>query len=108
MSARGLLAALRGDYQEAKTHLTGQGEDSAGTIEYIDAWNRLFRGWALRLCGRFDESKAELKHAQAFFSGVQVPSGEIHAALELAACEIEERNNAGAEKRLHALRSRFT
>ena len=44
----------------------------------------------------------------AFFSRAKVLSGEIHAALELAACDLDASDTSSAEKRITALRSRFT
>jgi len=103
-----LLDALGGNAVEVR-NATGAGDE--GTTEelgYLDAWNRVFSGWALRLSGHIDAARREFEPARAFFARVHVDAGEIHAALELAACDLDEGAHARAAKRLDALASRFT
>ncbi len=43
---RAALAALRGDSRGAKRSLLPLAPRSGGEVPYVDAWNRVFRGWA--------------------------------------------------------------
>ncbi|MBN1442925.1 MAG: sigma 54-interacting transcriptional regulator [Planctomycetes bacterium] len=104
----GLLAALRGEVREAQTAWAGFEETPSREIGYLDAGNRLFVGWSRRLCGLLDEAEADLEYARAFFSRKKLQPAEIHAALELSACDLDAGRAARAERRLAALRSRFT
>ena len=101
-----LLAALRGEKKIAKKSIALFNREVSREIAYLDGWNRIFLGWALRLVGRPGEAKAELDEARAFFSRARVPSGEIHAQLELAAVEAGDGRPSHAAKRLKALRTR--
>jgi len=110
-SRRAVLAALRGELSAARKSCASvplaSPATSAAGIPYLDAWNRLFAGWALRLCGRHADAAAALEDARTFFAKVKVPAGEIHAVLELAALEADRGDADGAEKLLGKLRRRF-
>jgi DNA-binding NtrC family response regulator/tetratricopeptide (TPR) repeat protein len=100
------LAALRGDSREARA-ICDRAAAAGPGIGQLDAWNRVFLGWAERLLRRHDAAAAHLEPARAFFQASEVPGGEIHAALELAAVDIDRGEPAAARERLDGLRERF-
>ncbi len=100
------LAALGGDERRARAWLDASPRSADGTIEYVGAWNQVFRGWAWRLVGRMGEAEEALGAARRFFSKVKVPGGEVLAGLELAAVEIDRGSLDRARERLAALSDR--
>jgi DNA-binding NtrC family response regulator/tetratricopeptide (TPR) repeat protein len=102
---RAVLAALRGDIRGASDAC--RAAEAASAPAYLVAWNRVFVGWARRLAGQGSEAAAALEEARAFFFRAKVPSGEIHASLELAAVDADGGRPDRARKRLERLRSRF-
>jgi DNA-binding NtrC family response regulator len=104
---RALLAALRGDKRAFLAAWKASGEARREPVPpYLDAWNRVFLGWALRLLSQSEKAKEQLEAAVAFFSRVDVPLGEVHAQLELARVELQMGKRGAAERRLQILRSR--
>jgi DNA-binding NtrC family response regulator/Tfp pilus assembly protein PilF len=106
-SRRAALAALRGDMKGARERLASMRESPLSGVAYLDAWNRVFLGWARRLSGDREGAAASLEAARAFFHRVKAPGGEIHATLELAALETDAGRPEKAAKRFAALRERF-
>jgi DNA-binding NtrC family response regulator/Tfp pilus assembly protein PilF len=102
------LAALRGEMREARAFASSGAARTSGGVPYLDAWNRVFLGWAQRLLGAAEDARKTLQGARAFFSRYKVPAGEIHCELELAALEADGGSFARAQKRLGALRARTT
>ncbi|MBI4606285.1 MAG: sigma 54-interacting transcriptional regulator [Planctomycetes bacterium] len=104
---RAVLAALRGDLRGARESSAACLARPAADIPYLDAGNRVFAGWARRLCGQHDGAKAALEEAREFFSRIKVPAGEVHAALELAALEADRGDPECAQRLLQKLRGSF-
>lgn len=108
LSRRAVLAALGGDRAEAKSCTTLYDTLEAHGIEYLEAWNSLFLGWAHRLTAERERSARELRRALDFFSAAKVPVGEIHARLELAALAADAGKLQKADRLLQAVRNRHT
>jgi DNA-binding NtrC family response regulator len=104
-AALAALACRRAEARAACETCTALGR---GTVPFLESGNRLFLGWAHRLLGERNKARAALAGALRFFARVNVPAGEIHAALELAALEADAGEHARARRRLAGLRARFT
>ncbi|MBI4602411.1 MAG: sigma 54-interacting transcriptional regulator [Planctomycetes bacterium] len=102
---RAAALALRDRARDARAACAAAGEMPA-SIPFVDAWNKVFLGWAHRLLGQRAEASGRLEEARAFFARVGAPQGEIHAELELSAVEADSGDLGGAERRLRALRAR--
>jgi tetratricopeptide (TPR) repeat protein len=61
-----------------------EGNQHAQPIGYLEAWNKLFLGWAERLSRRFEAAEAHLEEARAFFNRALVPLGSRNAAHDLS------------------------
>jgi DNA-binding NtrC family response regulator len=101
------LCALRRETRGARAAATACIGRSRGGIAYLEAWNRVFIGWALRLLGRTGEAAEELEEARDFFESAKVPAGEIHSTLELAAAQADAGHPERAGDRLQGLLERF-
>jgi len=105
---RALLHALHGDAREARASCLSYANKADCDVQYIEAWSRIFLGWAQRLLGLREESRSCLEYSREFFARVNVPAGKIHCELELLALEGEAGKAGRARKRLKALRARTT
>jgi hypothetical protein len=100
------LAALHGDVKGAAASIAAWAGAPPERVLYLDAWTRLFLGWARRLVGRREEAEADLERARTAFARWKVPCGEIQAELELAVLDADRGRTAAAMERTHALRAR--
>jgi transcriptional regulator with AAA-type ATPase domain len=103
---RAALAALRGERKEAEEECAAARRGLDGKVAYVDAWNRVFIGWALRLAGRADDARDDLEGARSFFATAKVPAGEVHAGLELAGLEIDQGALDAARAHIDAIEAR--
>ena len=102
-----LISARRGDGPRPASDAEQQATEAGREVDYIDAWNRLYLGWAQRLAGHFESARERLEAARAFFKEVSVPAGEIQAEIELAALHLESDRPSRAEKYFRSIRGRF-
>src|SRR5262249_57511822 len=70
---RAALAALCGEDREARALATSLAETASVHVTFLEAWDRIFLGWAQRLLGQWEEAAANLEAAREFFSRVKVP-----------------------------------
>ncbi len=108
---RAQIAGLRGDSRGAVEACSAweEGEQGAAPgVPYLDGWNRIFLGWSRRLIGAYEKATEDLERARAFFLRTRVPSGEIHARLELAALDADQGRVQAAQRKLAAVRKRYT
>lgn len=103
-----LVAAFRGDARTAALEEAACSVHALDRFRDIEAWNRIFLGWASRLLNRSEVARGSLEKARRFFARARVPAGELHARLELAAVDSESGRAERAARRLAGLQERFT
>jgi transcriptional regulator with PAS, ATPase and Fis domain len=82
-------------------------EAPAARVPYLEAWDRVFLGWAYRLLGNPHDAVTCLENAAQFFSRIKVPAGEIRATLELAMLDAERGDLKAARQRIRALKASY-
>ncbi len=105
-----LLSAFRGERRRTSAgedDRTQRSGDAGARVEYLDAWNALYIGWANRLLGRWREARKHLDSARVFFTRAAVPSAVLHAELELALLDADRQQHGRASRRLERLETRF-
>ena len=105
---RATLAALAGNAPGVREESRALEDLGAEGLAYLDAWNRLYVGWAQRLAGETAKARENLERALAFFESAAVPCGAAHAAIELAELDGDAGIHADQLSRLVLLRSRYT
>ena len=101
-----LIHAMRGTQGATRREADVQNAPEE-RFTYLEAWNRLFLGWSLRLRGDGEAARRTLETAAEIFRRIRVPAGEIHAQLEIAATQADAGHGRRALQRLARLRRRF-